>query len=293
MQRLAKRFGIRVERMTPPTPTGDAAGRAGNGRQAAIETFLRSVAVTAPGARAYLDDHLPRLVRTFSLAPPDGQSALELGSYIYGCAVLQRVLGYRAVRGAYYSPVEGAAPDRKTLGIAGEAGFELDIDLFDAERHRFPYSDGAFDLVLCCELIEHLMNDPMHLLFESHRVLGEGGRLLITTPNAASLHSVASTLRGLRSPQVFSAYPAPGNRDMPHVREYTAGELRDAVIAAGFEIEALFTEHIPLFGDSRWAADLLRREGFDTLLRGEQIYCLARRRSGAARDRHPAWLYVS
>ncbi len=260
-----------------------------NGHGVAIESLLRSLLISRE-ARPYLAEHLARLVRTFTLAPLNGQSALELGSYVYGSAVLQRVLGYRQVRGAYYSPAPSV--DRKSLAIAGQPDFELDIDLFDAERHRFPYADGAFDLVLCGELIEHLVLDPMHLLFECHRVLAEGGCLVLTTPNAASLHTVASALHGHRSPQVFSKYPAPGNPDVPHVREYTAGELGDAVIAAGFELESLFTEHIPGFDNSRWAQNILWQEGFDTSLRGEQTYCVARRRAALPRDRHPGWLYA-
>ena len=260
-----------------------------NGQDAAIESFLRSLSISS-GARLYLAEHLARLVRTLTLVPPNGQSALELGSYVYGSAVLQRVLGYRRVRGAYYSPAPGL--DRKSLAIAGQPDFELDVDLFDAERHLFPYANGAFDLVLCGELIEHLVLDPMHLLFECHRVLGEGGALVLTTPNAASLHAVSSALHGQRSPQVFAKYPAPGNPDVPHVREYTAGELGDALIAAGFELEALFTEHIPGFDNSRWAQNILSQEGFDTSLRGEQTYCVARRRAALPRDRHPRWLYA-
>ncbi|WP_310584165.1 methyltransferase domain-containing protein, partial [Deinococcus sp.] len=129
------------------------------------------------------------------------------------------------------------------------------------------------------ELIEHLLLDPMHLLFECHRILAEGGYLLLTTPNSASLHSVVCALHGRRNPQVFSAYPAPGNPDIPHVREYTAIELRHAVTAAGFD-------------NSRWVQDLLIRESFNTSRRGEQTYCFGRRRAHLRRDRYPDWLFV-
>jgi SAM-dependent methyltransferase len=231
-----------------------------------------------------------RLVRTLSLVPAGGGRALELGSYGYVAACLERVLGYSDVRGAYYSAVPGS--DLKTLRISGQADFQVAMDLFDAERHAYPYPDGVFDLVLCCELIEHLILDPMHLLFECHRVLADGGLLLLTTPNIASLSSVACTLHGWRNPQVFSAYPAAGNFDTPHVREYTAREVADAVGAAGFAIEALFTEPIAGFDAGSWVGNLLQREGFDTQLRGEQTYCLARKRSDLPRERYPGWLYA-
>jgi SAM-dependent methyltransferase len=286
IRRLLKEVDVRIER----TRHGAQPVRAqGNGRETEIERLLRSVELNQ-AEQDYLTGHLRRLVRTLSLVPPGGDHALELGSYGYVAAVLARVLGYPSVRGAYYGATPGS--DRKIVRIAGQPEFPLEIDIFDAERHAWPYPDGTFDLVLCCELIEHLVLDPLHLLFECHRVLTDGGLLLLTTPNAASLSSVACALHGWRNPQIFSAYPAAGNFDTPHVREYTAREVADALGAAGFAVEALFTEEIPGFDPGAWVKDLLEREGFNTELRGEQTYCLARRRSGRPQERYPAWLYA-
>lgn len=285
-RRLLKAVDIRIERARSaahPTP------HPGNGRADALTSFFNSLALP-PDAQAYLQSHLARLVRTLSLVPPNGRRALELGCYVYPSAALQRVLGYQQVRGAYYAPTP--ASEHKELPIPGKPAFHLDVDLFDAERHTFPYPDAAFDLVLCTELIEHLLLDPLHLLCECHRVLEEGGLLLVTTPNAASLQSVACTLHGWHNAQIYSAYPAPGQHDIPHVREYTASELKEAVIAAGFEIEALFTERLPGVDEGAWVLPLLEREGFDTSLRGEQTYCLARRRAYLPRQRYPPWLYA-
>jgi predicted SAM-dependent methyltransferase len=286
VRRLLKDVDIRIERDRrrvqgkPPS---------GNGRAADIERFLHSLDLTAD-QRAYLEPHLPRIVRTLSLVPPGGDRAVELGSYAYMAAALHRVLGYQDVRGAYWSASPGR--DRKTVGVQGQPDFLCDIDLFDAERHPFPYEDSSLDLVLCCELIEHLLRDPMHLMFECHRILREGGLLLLTTPNVVSFSSVACALHGWRNPQVFSVYPAPGKDDVPHVREYTVREISDLVAAAGFEVEALFTERIAGNDEGAWVQSLLEREGFDTSLRGEQIYCVARRRSHLARERYPSWLYA-
>jgi predicted SAM-dependent methyltransferase len=286
VRRLLKQLDIWIERerrgIVPVV-------HAGNGRSKEIEHFLRCVDLNSDAERAYLQTHLSRLVRTLSLVPPGGGRALELGSYVYTAGALDRVLGYRNVRAAYYSSVPGR--DRKSLRISGQPDFVCEIDLFDAERQPFPYPDAGLDVLLCCELIEHLIRDPMHLLFECHRILAEGGLLLLTTPNAASLKSVACALHGWRNSQVFSAYPAAGNCDTPHVREYTAREMADAVTAAGFEVEALFTERIAGFEESVWVQELLDREGFDTSLRGEQTYCLARRRADLPRERYPKWLY--
>jgi SAM-dependent methyltransferase len=145
------------------------------------------------------------------------------------------------------------------------------VDLFDAERDRFPYDDGSFETVLACELIEHLLRDPMHFLMECGRVLQEGGRLLLTTPNASSLTSVARALHGYENPQVYSLYHRPradAPAEFPHVREYTPFELQDALQAGGFAIESLFTEPIAGFEGHRAMWNFLERSGYNNSLRG-------------------------
>src|SRR5690348_1021508 len=137
-----------------------------NGCEVDVERFLHRIQFESDAARAYFEMHLHRLLTTLSLVPRSGGRALELGSYLYGAAVLNRVLGYREVHTAYYHTTVGR--DRKSIRIEGEPDFACDLDLFDAEQHKFPYSDAGLDLVLCCEIIEHLVRDPMHLLFECH-----------------------------------------------------------------------------------------------------------------------------
>jgi SAM-dependent methyltransferase len=50
-----------------------------------------------------------------------------------------------------------------------------------AAEYRFPYGDGAFDLVIATSLFTHLLApDAAHYLAEAARVLAPGGRLLST-----------------------------------------------------------------------------------------------------------------
>jgi len=142
--------------------------------------------------------------------------------------------GYREVHGGYYGTP--GRVDHKCIYPGGRK-FECDVAHFDAERDPFPYPDDHFELVLITELIEHLLRDPMFMLLETRRVLQEGGRVLLSTPNLASIASVASLLEGRDNPQIFSIYtrPRPGEQsDIPHVREYTADELGRTVQAAFF-----------------------------------------------------------
>ena len=62
-----------------------------------------------------------------------------------------------------------------------------------------PFPDASFDVVLCVEGIEHVV-DRHKTLRELRRVLKPGGRLLITTPNLLSLRArVAFALTGQRA----------------------------------------------------------------------------------------------
>jgi SAM-dependent methyltransferase len=252
--------------------------------------FLSSIDIAEPGAALYFQQHRQRVARTLSILPlgNPGSRALELGSYLHMAAAVQRVLDYNIVRAAYYAPFVGR--NTASLPIRGQQPFTTDIDLFDAESDVYPY--GSFDLVLCCELIEHFLHDPMHMLVECWRVLADGGRLVITTPNTVSLSSVWAVLNGRHNPQVFSRYPAKGNPDIPHVREYTPHEIGEAVRSAGFQIDALFTERMEGVDHATWILDILKANGFETALRGEQIYCVARKQTPPGTlDRFPEFLY--
>ena len=46
------------------------------------------------------------------------------------------------------------------------------------DRSSLPFREGSFDLVVCTEVVEHLLW-PQQLVGEVHRVLAPGGRLLI------------------------------------------------------------------------------------------------------------------
>jgi SAM-dependent methyltransferase len=261
--------------------------------QAAVDE-LRRLETEGPDGSAYLEKHIPRLARTLTLIPKPylSKRVLELGCYMQITPALQFFSGYQEVRGAYYGPL--GRTDHKCI-FPGGRKFECEVDHFDAERDRFPYPDNHFEMVLVCEMIEHLLRDPMFMLLEIRRVLQDRGRMLITTPNIASIASVASLLEGRDNPQIFSIYtrPQPGEEtEIPHVREYTADELGRTVQAAGFEVELLFTENIPEYDHHRHLLDLLQENGYDIRLRGEQTYCMGIKHEDLPTIRFPRWLYV-
>jgi len=261
-----------------------------------VEVPIEYVAAWSPeqeGAREYLQTHDSRFEKTLAMTPPGmaGDRVLEMGAYMQITPALKFKLGYGEVRGCYYGPA--GQTERKTATSETGATFVCDIDLFNAESDRFPYPDGHFKTVLCCELLEHLPNDPMFMMSEINRILKPGGYLLLTTPNIASLRSIAAVMQGFH-PQLFSTYlrPKEGETDARHHREYTCQEIKRLLENSGFEVVRLDTgpfhaEHRPEYG---WVEHLLERYILSKELRGDGIYVLGRK-TGPVRERYPAWLY--
>jgi SAM-dependent methyltransferase len=248
-----------------------------------------------PASRHYLETHQTRLVKTLEMIPPGGpcDRILEMGAYMQLTPALRDRLGYGQVRGCYYGPP--GRIDHKVITSAGGETFQCEIDHFDAEKDPFPYPDGHFSTVLCCELIEHLFADPMYLMCEVNRILKPGGHLVLTTPNIAALRAIAAMLQGYH-PGFFHAYVKPaatGEVDARHNREYTPREVKLLLENSGFEVLRLETgefrdEPHPEYG---WVRHLLETYwlGGDEL-RGDGIFALGRK-TGPVRARYPDWLY--
>ena len=148
-------------------------------------------------------------MKTLEITPPGGpcDRILEMGAYLQITPALQHAAGLRRGARLLLRQAGPHRPSRRSPPPTGET-FACDIDHFDAEKDRFPYPDGHFSTVLCCELIEHLFEDPMHLMGEVNRILKPGGHLVLTTPNMAALRGIAAILQGYH-PGFFHAYIKP------------------------------------------------------------------------------------
>ena len=250
---------------------------------------------TDDGSKSYVSTHLTRLSKTLSLIPPGGAEdrILEMGAYLQITPALKTKLGYGEVRGCYYGPA--GRTDRRSVTSEGGETFQCEVDLFNAEKDLFPYPDSHFTTVVCGELIEHLFEDPMHLMSEINRILKPGGHVVLTTPNICSIRAIAAILQGYH-PGFFQAYirPArPGEEaDARHNREYTPQEMHILLMDAGFEKLVLETgafrdEPKP---EHAWVEALLDRYYLPKDLRGDGIYAVGRK-IGPVCNRYPAWLY--
>ena len=100
-----------------------------------------------------------------------------------------------------------------------------------------PVADGAADVVIMSELIEHLV-DPDGAIAEVRRVLRPGGSLLLSTPNLAAWYNRGLLAAGIQP--VFSevslrgVFGRPGRVVAGHLRLFTRRALTEFLTASGF-----------------------------------------------------------
>ena len=225
----------------------------------------------------YLVAHLCRLQSTLALLPPGrpDSTLLELGAAPYLMTLLlKRYTHYRVFATGY--DAERSVAETAVHLSNPEYGVEYTFDRanFNVEQDHYPYPDAFFDLVLCCELLEHLTLDPTHMLVEIHRVLKPGGQVLITTPNVLVLRNVMALLR--KRQNIYGPYSGYGVYGR-HNREWTLAEVVQLVSGCGYQIEiAQVHDTYPHRGYSAWLKKLFPhlRDALFVLARaeGEPIY---------------------
>jgi SAM-dependent methyltransferase len=115
------------------------------------------------------------------------------------------------------------------------------VKVIEAEAEKLPDELGAFDSVLCMNVLEHVVDDGAALRgFRS--VLTPGGRLLTLVP---------------AHPSLYGGY----DRAAGHVRRYGKADFRGALIDAGFDVETL--RHVNPVGAPGWLVRVRLRRGED------------------------------
>jgi methionine biosynthesis protein MetW len=99
----------------------------------------------------------------------------------------------------------------------------------DLENKGLPFENEFFDLIVCSETVEHLL-DIDNLLSEIYRSLRLGGTFILTFPN---INQPISWIMGIvyDLPPRFSA-----RYKSPHVRDYTLRIIRNIMRNFGFTI---------------------------------------------------------
>jgi SAM-dependent methyltransferase len=153
--------------------------------------------------------YIEQLVRVWQRMP-GGSTAFEVGSSGPVVQYLNR-LGYRIGRAKGDVRYAIDLPDQR-------ADYLLAFDALERIKDQDSKSDG--------ELPFFSFSGVRQFVKEMLRVLKPGGRVLLTTPNATSLHSMLCIMQG-RSPAIY----------LPHVKEYAPEDVIRLFGDQGFECE--------------------------------------------------------
>jgi SAM-dependent methyltransferase len=263
-----------------------------------LRDFLKSVLVAdAPPKEManYCELDFRRFVYTYGLVRDLSGKCLELGANPYFTTMLLRQFTQLELTLANYF---GSQHKDKVVQEVSYRDFQTGKNYsdqlksyhFNIENEPFPFSDGEFDVVLFCEIIEHLLLDPIAVLKEVKRVLKPKGVLVLTTPNVSRLENVSCMVAGVNIYDPYSGYGPYGR----HNREYNKHELYLLLNYAGFTIEQMFTADVHQNNANGYASvsklkPFLKRREFDL---GQYIFVKAINTDEAGKKK-PAFLYRS
>jgi len=119
----------------------------------------------------------------------------------------------------------------------------------DLEKSDLPFPDNFFSTIYAIDVVEHITYRRVKQLFkELHRVLGDGGRLVVRTPD---MELIAKYVLEKRFPGVHGdlfetmSWYIYGEQDYPentHKSAFTKETLRQLLESAGFIIITMYNE---------------------------------------------------
>ena len=146
--------------------------------------------------------------------------------------------------GRYLAALAAELPARRagcdiSERILETAAARVDADLRQANLEALPFDDAEFDLVLCTQVIEHVLDAGLGIA-ELARVLRPGGTLVISTDNARNY--VTRTINAPRTAAVAALRlrGARGRIESP-ATPYTRATFRALLERGGFSVERLET----------------------------------------------------
>ena len=182
--------------------------------------------------------------------PHGGTRVLDLGCHVLHQTLLWKLDGYDVI---------GADLDWVTTHPAvAETARRYAIPVFpyrdlSAAGSLAQVPDGSVDVVLFCEILEHITFNPIPLWREVHRILRPGGRIVVTTPNYYHAHGRAWNRHRVLARMGGGAYVEEilqCNTTAPHWKEYAMREVQRyfRLLSPDFRIHAAHYElgHYPI-----------------------------------------------
>ncbi len=191
---------------------------------------------TEPTAALYLDKepgyfNYPRLDLLAMLPPNAGLRLLEIGAGNGATLRQAKALGIAS----YTVGVDIVEPSPADAADAADAGLPP-VDRFlcgDVDTVAAELDGGTFDVVLCADVLEHLI-DPWRTVTLLTRLLKPGGIFLSSIPNLRNHRALRSIVLG-----GDFRYAEAGLLDRTHLRFFCRKNIRELFEQAGLQVEAM------------------------------------------------------
>jgi len=215
-----------------------------------------------PDRQGYWAAAKDRLVTTLNLIPrlpnPEQVRVLEIGGMPYFMtALIEHLFGYTVE--VINEPTWERGEDGNVEILESDDGdrHEIHYKTLNIEYDRWPWEDGRFDIVLYCEVIEHLVYDPTRTLVEAHRVLKKDtGKLLISTPNALAYPYLLQMIQGVNFYPPYSGY----SHYARHHRLYSPEELVKLCSMVGYQVHTCYSVYDHAYAHPRWLEPAVLRQ---------------------------------
>jgi 2-polyprenyl-3-methyl-5-hydroxy-6-metoxy-1,4-benzoquinol methylase len=155
------------------------------------------------------------------LVPVTGKRVLEVGCGRGGFVYFLGSRGASACGTDFsgYALEVATEREKRKSPVTGSVEYVL------ADAQHLPFADRSFDIIISCEMIEHVP-DPLAAVREMARVCGPGGLLYLTTPNYMNLIGLYELYAAVRKKNLQSAFSQPLDRHTVFFQ--TRGLVREA-----------------------------------------------------------------
>lgn len=174
----------------------------------------------------------------------------------------------------------GAGYTLAHLKHIGKAGFTVGMDLVDLgqdkildkficgdaeqEIDRLPFDEGFFDVVICADVLEHLI-DPWVFVKKLHRYIKNGGLLIASIPNIREIKILYQlVVKG------DFRYTDTGILDKSHLRFFCKRNAAALFEQAGFSLERVVFN----LGFKRWLVNAISFHLFSDFLVRQYLFLL-------------------
>ena len=168
----------------------------------------------------YLREDFKRFVYTLNLIPGGDGDLLEIGSNPYFTSLLLRKYTNYILYHTNYFGADNSNEVQILHNVNNKEVVTFEYKNHNIETTKVPF-DKLFDVILFCEVLEHLTDDPMQAMLNLKNALKPGGVLILTTPNVNRIENISKMIAGVNIYDPYSGYGPYGR----HNREYNKHEL--------------------------------------------------------------------